>query len=279
MMKPSPTPARCSSPRAPARDSIPGPAAPPAQRAHGRPPEGLVAGYAAPGGLVVFDADALGRAGRLAEVGRLITHNTSRANRMHVRADLRLACRPATVESAPFSRPRAWLARGGRVSARLSPAVLPLEKSDDGAERGGIAVVDLADPAAPRLLLNISIPSRSGHSNPTTCAALVMQLRGEARPPQTRRRAATASRPRASTCTPSRRRRSSCTSTAWTTGAARPGEKSACSALHPFTLAAGRAVNTPLAFGTPRRNFCDRSRGPSVAFWNPAPRFLQCRDF
>lgn len=91
------------------------------------------ASYAAPGGLVVFDADVLGAQGALREVGRLITHNTSRANRMHVRADLRLA-------------------------------FLPLEKSDDGAERGGLAVVDLAEPAAPRLLLNMSIPNATSRS-------------------------------------------------------------------------------------------------------------------
>lgn len=97
-------------------------------RANGARRPLFAASYAAPGGLVIFDADAMASGGAMTEVGRLITHNTSRANRMHLRSDWQLA-------------------------------LLPLEKSDDGAERGGVAIVDVADPAHPRLVLNQSIPN------------------------------------------------------------------------------------------------------------------------
>ena len=77
---------------------------------------------------MIFDADALVSGGAMTGARRLITHNTSRANRMHLRSDWQFA-------------------------------LLPLEKSDDGAERGGVAIVDVADPAHPRLVLNQSIPN------------------------------------------------------------------------------------------------------------------------
>ena len=51
------------------------------------------ASYAAPGGVVVFDAAALARNGSLVEVGRSISHNSSRANRMHLRACPRRSAR------------------------------------------------------------------------------------------------------------------------------------------------------------------------------------------
>lgn len=90
---------------------------------------------------MIFDGGALGGRGALVEVGRLISHNTSRANRVHVRADLSLA-------------------------------FLALEKADDGGERGGVAIADVRDPAAPRLLLNQSIPS-------TTSRAYCLATKGE----------------------------------------------------------------------------------------------------
>ena len=90
------------------------------------------ASYAAPGGVVVWDGARMAN-GSLAEVGRLISHNTSRANRMHLREDLGLA-------------------------------LLPLEKSDDGSERGGVALVDISTPTSPRLVLNQSIPNATSRA-------------------------------------------------------------------------------------------------------------------
>jgi hypothetical protein len=93
----------------------------------------FAASYAAPGGLVIFDADAMARGGAMAEVGRHISHNASRANRAHLREDLALA-------------------------------FLPLEKADDGAEQGGLALLDVSDATSPRLLLNQTIPNASSRA-------------------------------------------------------------------------------------------------------------------
>ena len=91
------------------------------------------ASYAAPGGLVIFDTEQMSAAGEAVEVGRVITHNSSRANRVHVRHDLQMA-------------------------------FLALEKADDGGERGGVAIVDVSEPTNPQLLLNQSIPSTTSRA-------------------------------------------------------------------------------------------------------------------
>jgi hypothetical protein len=91
------------------------------------------ASYAAPGGLVIFDTAQMSAAGEFVEVGRLITHNSSRSNRVHLRRDLQMA-------------------------------FLALEKADDGGERGGVAIVDVSAPENPQLLLNQSIPSTTSRA-------------------------------------------------------------------------------------------------------------------
>jgi hypothetical protein len=90
----------------------------------------FAASYANPGGLVTFNLSELA-AGRIVEAGRLITHNSSRANRIHLH------------ESKPL-------------------AFLALEKDDDRAVGGGgIAVVDISEPKTPMLLTSIHIPDES----------------------------------------------------------------------------------------------------------------------
>ena len=92
------------------------------------------ASYASPGGLVVFDGDAMtaNSAGSISEVGRSIEMASSRANRVHLSADGRFA-------------------------------LLALEKSPTFAngttpETGGLAVVDIRDPTAPALLSVVRVP-------------------------------------------------------------------------------------------------------------------------
>ena len=129
--------------RRPLQQQTPPPPPPPPP-----PPRRLLysASYASPGGLVIFDADAMGRQnGSVVEVGRAIALPSSRANRVHLSADGRFAL--LALEKSP---PAPGLPNG--TTAAPAP------------ETGGVAVVDIRDPASPVLVAVARVPDNASRA-------------------------------------------------------------------------------------------------------------------
>jgi hypothetical protein len=120
------------------------------------PPRRLLysASYASPGGLVIFDADAMGRPnGSVVEVGRAIALPSSRANRVHLSADGRFALLALEKSPpAPLPPPGLLLPNGTTTVAAPAP------------ETGGVAVVDIRDPASPALLAVARVPDNASRA-------------------------------------------------------------------------------------------------------------------
>lgn len=119
------------------------------------------ASYAAPGGLVVFDAQRMAH-GAIVEVP---SHCANRTSGLSATCSLRVTCSRAVASRAwPLQVGRSIshnASRANRVHLRadLGLAMLPLEKADDGEEHGGVALFDISVPEAPHLLVNVSIPT------------------------------------------------------------------------------------------------------------------------
>jgi hypothetical protein len=107
-----------------------------AENAVGRLPLMFFGSYARPGGLLIFQSHADGTL-QAEPVGKLITQDSSRANRVHIHP----------------SNDYALLALEKGVAGTDTPPV---------GETGGLAVVDIRDPAAPTLVARAVSPETGG---------------------------------------------------------------------------------------------------------------------
>jgi hypothetical protein len=101
-----------------------------------RPPLMYFGSYARPGGLLIFQSQLDGTLQR-EPVGKLLTQDTARANRVHIHP----------------SNDYALLALEKGVAGTDTPPA---------GETGGLAVVDIRDPAAPALVARVASPERGG---------------------------------------------------------------------------------------------------------------------
>lgn len=99
------------------------------------PPLMFFGSYARPGGLLIFESRADGTLG--VPVGKLLTNMTARTNRVHISPDNNFAL----------------LALEKGIVGNDTPPV---------GETGGLAVVDIRDPAAPSLVARAASPDRGG---------------------------------------------------------------------------------------------------------------------